>query len=94
MKLSQAEKLRRLLSDGEPHSTLDIMEKVYGGSHLGIARVGARIHDLKDRGHTIVGWKDEKNKAIYHYQMSMKPAPKYGYVAVDGVMHARLLPSN
>jgi hypothetical protein len=70
MKISQADRLRRLLSDGEPHSTVEILETVYGGSHLGIARVGARIHDLKAQGCDITGWRDLKNPAIYIYQMA------------------------
>lgn len=91
MKLSQAEKLRRLLSDGQAHSTVDIMEKVYGGSHLGIARVASRIHDLRSKGHEIEGWKDTNNPAIYWYQMKVKPKPRMEYVERDGVVYARVV---
>jgi hypothetical protein len=91
MKISQAEKLRRLLSDGEPHSTVEIMEKVYGGSHLGLARVGARIYDLKRGGHEITGWKDEKQPQIYWYQMTVKPRPRVEYVERNGVRYARFV---
>jgi hypothetical protein len=73
MKISQATKLLKLLSDGQPHSTIDIMEKVYGYAHLGLVRVGARIYDLRQLGHEIDGWKDEKNPAIFWYQMKVKP---------------------
>lgn len=52
------------------------MEKVYGGSHLGLARVGARIFDLKAQGHTIEGKKDADNPAIYWYQLTASPAAK------------------
>ena len=89
MKTSQAEKLRRLLSDGQPHSTIEILERVYGGSHLGIARVGARIHDLKAKGHEITGWKDEKNPAVYFYRMKVKPKGHYETVMRDGVPYAK-----
>lgn len=71
MRPSQAERLLKFLSDGEPHSTVEILEQVYGGSHLGIARVGARIWDLKARGHDITGWKDPTNPAVYVYQMKV-----------------------
>lgn len=90
MKLSQSERIRRLLADGEPHSTIEMMEKVYGGSHLGIARVGARIYDLKGKGCAIIGWKDEKNPTVYWYQMHVRPEPKVEFVEIDGVMHARM----
>jgi hypothetical protein len=67
-KLSQKQKLYNLLSDFEPHSTVEIMQKVYGGDHLGLARVGARIHDIKADGHEIKGWKDKTNPAIYWFR--------------------------
>lgn len=68
-KTSQANRLYFLLADGKPHRTDEIMEKVYGGSHLGIARIGARIADLKARGHDIRGWKDSEVKSLYYYQI-------------------------
>lgn len=91
MKLSQAERLRRLLSDGQSHSTVEIMEKVYGGSHLGLARVGARIHDLKARGCEIDGWRDAENRAVYWYRLTPRAKPRVEYVMKDGVPHARVI---
>lgn len=70
--MSQTTKLLALLSDGQPHSTLDIMEKVYGNSHLGLARVGARVYDLRQKGHEIEGKKDKENPAIYWYKLVLK----------------------
>ena len=88
--MSQATKLLALLRDGRPHSTVEIMERVYGGSHLGLARIGARIYDLKQRGHVIEGKRDEKNPAIYWYQLTNpKPVVKYVPVVVDGVTMMR-----
>jgi hypothetical protein len=92
MKLSQASRLLALLKDGQPHSTVEIMERVYGGSHLGLARVGARIYDLKNKGHEIRGWKDEKNPAVYWYQMKVKPKLVPMKVVVDGVEMVRFVP--
>lgn len=66
--MSQTQKLKELLEDGKPHSTIEIMEKVYGGGHLGLARVGARIHDLRKTGMNIRGWSDTNNKTLYWYQ--------------------------
>lgn len=73
MEKSQTEKLYELLSDGLPHRTDEIMEKIYGGSHLGLARVGARIYDIKKKYDvSIQGWKDKDNEALYWYQIGMR----------------------
>jgi hypothetical protein len=47
MEKSQAERLYDLLSDGLPHRTDEIQEKVYGRNHLGVARISGRIGDLR-----------------------------------------------
>lgn len=70
MKTSQKIRLLKLLSDGKPHRTDNILQEVYGSEHLGLARVGARIWDLKQAGKNIVGWKDE-NKQLYWYQLKI-----------------------
>lgn len=67
--MSQADKLLEVLSDGEPHRTDEILDKVYGGEHLGLARIGARVHDLKNRGQKIEGWTDPDHKTLYWYQL-------------------------
>lgn len=67
--MSQTDALLALLSDGQDHSTYEIAEKVYGGSHLGCARIGARIYDLKRRGYNIVGRKHPVIKAAYIYRL-------------------------
>lgn len=64
---SQKERLYSLLRDGAWHDTVEILEKVYGGNRSGIARVGARIHDLRQDGHTIEG--RDKTKTIYEYRL-------------------------
>lgn len=69
--MSQKDSLFLLLNDGEPHSTVEILEVVYGGSHLGLARVGARVYDLRREGYEIEGWKDKQNPTIYWYQMKV-----------------------
>lgn len=50
---SQKAKLYRLLSDGQYHTTDEIQTVVYGKNHLGVARIAARIHDLKKEGYEI-----------------------------------------
>lgn len=94
MKVSQSEKLRRLLADGKPHSTPEIQVAVYGASHLGVARIAARIKDLKDRGMEITGWKDAVNPAIHWYQMAGKPNARMvpRMVEVNGIKMMRMVP--
>lgn len=67
---SQSSKLLDMLSDFQPHSTVEIMEKVYGNDHLGLSRVGARIFDIRKKGHDIEGWKDPNNPTIYWYKLN------------------------
>lgn len=72
MSLSQTEKLYSLLSDNNAHRTDEILREVYGGDHLGLARLAARIYDVKKKyGVTIEGWKDDVNPALYWYQISV-----------------------
>ncbi|MGA9471904.1 MAG: hypothetical protein WBV36_05530 [Terriglobales bacterium] len=53
--MTQVERLLELLKDLKPQNTVEILREVYGSEHLGIARRGARINDLKKLGHHIVG---------------------------------------
>lgn len=74
---SQTQKLLSLLQDGLPHRTDEILLKVYGSEHLGLARIGARCFDLRKKGYVITGWRDEKNSSLYWYQMIQNGM--YGY---------------
>jgi hypothetical protein len=67
--MSQAQKILNLLSDHEPHSTVEILNKCYDLGDKGIARVGARVWDLKKRGHTIIGERDVDKRSIYWYTL-------------------------
>ena len=73
MKNGQTQRLYSLLSDGNPHDTIDILNRVYGGEHLGIARISARIWDLKKKGYIIESWKDKERKSIWYYKMITPP---------------------
>ena len=65
---NQKSKLLNLLKDGEWHDTLEIMNEVYNISEdKGIARIGARIYDLKQDGHEIESRK--KRKTIWEYRL-------------------------
>jgi hypothetical protein len=73
--MTQTESLYELLKDGLPHRTDEILRVVYGSEHNGLARIGARVDDLKKgkwRGQVrceIVGYKDPDNQALYFYKL-------------------------
>ena len=68
MKKSQAERLWEVLRDGRPHRTDEILTRVYGSEHAGIARIGARISDVKRNHHVeIKGYKDKQIPSLYWY---------------------------
>lgn len=71
MKNSQKIRLLQFLSDGQPHRTDQLLQEVYGSEHLGLARVGARIWDLKQEGKNIAGWKDKDKSSLYWYQLKI-----------------------
>ncbi len=50
--------------------------KVYGSEHMGIARIGARIADLKELGHHITGYHDPTNRKLYIYKLIPPVVPE------------------
>jgi hypothetical protein len=73
-----------LIKDGQPHRTDSIVKAVYGegiicehcgrGDNKALARVGARVWDVKKRyGVKIDGCKDKRNPKLYCYQMELEP---------------------
>lgn len=77
MKTSQTDLLYNLLKDGQPHRTDEIMTIVYGGDHLGLARVGARIYDVKKKYNVEIpdAWPDKEKPTLYWYQIVNKLEP-------------------
>jgi hypothetical protein len=75
-KPAQADLLEKLLSDGRAHRTDEILQKVYGDEHLGLARVGARIWDIKKRGRIIDSWRDKRDGRFtgLHWYMDITEA--------------------
>jgi hypothetical protein len=70
--MSQTDKLYNLLSDYQPHRTDEIVSKIYGDG-MSLARVGARIWDIKKRYNVeIVGRKDKDRSSLYWYTMLRK----------------------
>lgn len=74
--MSQTDKLLELLKSGRWIRTDFILENVYGSDHLGIARIGARIADLKKRGAKIEGRRDPQKPTLYWYKMTSPPLEK------------------
>lgn len=73
MPVGQVTKLYELFSNGLPHRTDEILRVVYGGDRLGLARVAARVYDVKKKYNVdIQGWPDKENPTLYWYQMRSK----------------------
>lgn len=66
---TQKDRLLRILSDGEPHTTPEIAKEVYNRDQAGICRIAARINDLKNEGFRIQSQKIKGS--IWQYQLSV-----------------------
>lgn len=78
--MSQTEKLYNLLSDSEPHSTNEIIEKVYPceGRLKTPARISARIWDVKHKyGVEIESNPDEFKKGMWWYCIIPPNTPEH-----------------
>lgn len=64
---SQKDRLLAMLSDGQWHTTPEIMERVYGSDHLGLSRIPARANDLKNDGYQIESRHD--TKSVWSYRL-------------------------
>lgn len=73
---SQKQRLLEVLSDGNWHSTTYITETVYGSEHLGLARVAARVDDLRKEGHKVISRKKEGSIWEYRIENKIKEAAK------------------
>lgn len=72
--MAQTKRLYELLLDGKPHRTDEICREVYGDEHLGVARIGARIWDIKKKYcMAIKSWRDEVKKTLWWYQIDGHP---------------------
>ena len=81
--MNQYERLYLLLKDGNPHRTDEIVREVYG-ERMSLARVGARIYDIKKKyGVDVDGWHDEQNPTLYWYQIKFTTPDAY---KVQGVL--------
>jgi hypothetical protein len=69
---SQKGKLYDLLKDGLWHDTVEILDVVYGTTGKGIARIGARVADLKADGLLIVSRR--KDWSVWEYRLEGRRA--------------------
>ncbi len=68
--MSQINLLYDLLYDGKPHRSDEILKIVYGSEHLGIARLAARVYDVKKRmGVMIKSWPDPEKPTLTWYML-------------------------
>ena len=73
--MSQSSEILEILLDEKAHRVDEIIEKVYKMEKPSVARVGARIFELKEKhGFEIKSWPDPKNRKLWYYQLS--PAPR------------------
>lgn len=72
--MTQLDKLRMVMDDMKPHRSDELLELVYGSAHLGLARLGARVYDLRRSlppGHEIKSWRDKKRPTLTWYQQTV-----------------------
>lgn len=85
-KMSQINRLLNVLEDGLPHRSDELLKNVYGSEHLGLARLAARIYDLKKRMNVqIRSYPDPEHKSLTWYQLirvnfNGQPIEKYDLV--------------
>jgi hypothetical protein len=78
MKKSHKQQVLEILQDYQPHSTFEIVERMFGTSdtqRIGLFRCGARIADLKIDGHKIKSWKDSQDPRKHWYQLERPTLP-------------------
>lgn len=76
MLVSQAKRLYDLLFDGCWHETPEILRIVYGSEHLGIARISARVHDIKKYSDVeAVESEPTERETVWKYRMVRKIKP-------------------
>ena len=82
-KIPQINRLYDLLSDGNAHSTTEILNKIYGVGHSGYANIHGRITDIRKKyGVKIINFKDDKIKSLSYYQIlppeiTLEEMPEY-----------------
>lgn len=76
--MTQTDTIYNILIDGQPHRTDEIVRRVYRQLGPSLARVGARIYDIKKKYTVeIEGWRDPQRPTLYWYMMKLNTKFKY-----------------
>jgi len=67
--MSQIKRILEILLDKKPHSSFELVKRAYGSHGPSLARLGARIWDIKQKGYEIIGWHDPDDPKKYWYQL-------------------------
>ena len=71
---TQKERLANVLKDYKPHSTFELVRKVYGINVATVARLASRVDDLRREGWTIKAMKSKKQLNKWWYCAMSTPA--------------------
>ena len=71
---TQKARLATVLSDYRPHSTFELVRKVYGINVATVARLASRVDDLRREGWTIKAMKSKKQLNKWWYCAMSTPA--------------------
>lgn len=72
MKPSQTTEILNVLSDHMAHSSFELVERVYHANGPTLARLGARIWDLRQKGWRIDSWRDQVDRSKHWYCLRPK----------------------
>lgn len=74
--MSQAARLLAVLQDYQPHRSDELTRRVYDvPDGVWLARLGARVYDLKRAGHRIRSYPDPAHRTLWYYQL-LRPEPQ------------------
>ena len=64
---TQTDRLKKVLGDFKPHSTFELVRKVYGINTATVARLASRVDDLRHAGWHIVAQRSKKRPNKWWY---------------------------
>ena len=88
--MSQTEKLETLLKDGNWHRVDNIIRDVYEMDKVCVARISARILDLKKKGYEIESRPSVFDKKLWEYRIKAVRVNEFG----DSVLPSCCVPLN
>lgn len=70
---TQTDRLKKVLGDFKPHSTFELVRKVYGINTATVARLASRVDDLRHAGWHIVAQRSKKRPNKWWYMVTSHP---------------------